>query len=84
MCGVTRKLENIHLDLVPLEAQGKVQGFFSNVKNADKLGSLLEDIRDAMLEYQVRIHTLSAYGISDVRARHPYSKISTTRVAESS
>jgi len=30
-----------------------VKGFFTNVKNADKLGGLVEDIRDAMMEYQV-------------------------------
>jgi len=33
--------------------QGKVQGFFDNIKNADKLGGLVEDIRDAMMHYQV-------------------------------
>jgi len=33
--------------------QGKIKGFFTNVKNADKLGGLVEDIRDAMMEYQV-------------------------------
>ena len=38
--------------------QGKVEGFFNNVKNADKLGGLVEDIRDAMINYQVRIHKL--------------------------
>jgi len=36
-----------------LEDQGKVKGFFTNVKNADKLGGLVEDIRDVMMEYQV-------------------------------
>ena len=37
-----------------MEKQGKVKGFFDNVKNSDKLGSLVDDIRDAMIEYQVR------------------------------
>jgi hypothetical protein len=36
-----------------LAKQGKIEGFFSNVKNADKLGSLVDDIRDAIIEYQV-------------------------------
>ena len=35
--------------------QGKVEGFFSNVRNADKLGGLVDDIRDAVVEYQVRL-----------------------------
>jgi len=36
-----------------LAKQGKVEGFFNNVKNADELGGLVEDIRDATMEYQV-------------------------------
>jgi hypothetical protein len=40
-------------DLAPLEEQGKVEGFFNNAENAGKLGGLVEDIRDAMMEYQV-------------------------------
>ena len=38
----------------PLEEQGKVKGFFNNAANAGKLGGLVEDIRDAVAEYQVR------------------------------
>ena len=34
--------------------QGKVAEFFNNVENADKLGGIAEDIRDAMMDYQVR------------------------------
>jgi hypothetical protein len=36
-----------------LEKQGKVEGFFTNVENADKLAGLVEDIRDAVMDYQV-------------------------------
>ena len=32
-----------------------VEGFLKNVGNSDKLGGLLEDIRDAMMDYQVRM-----------------------------
>ena len=49
-----RRLESIHDDLTPLAEKGKVKGFLSNVRDAKKLGGLLEDIRDAVLEYQVR------------------------------
>ena len=42
-----------------------VEGIIENVENADKLGGLVEDIRDAMLEYQVCIRKLA---ISDT---HP-------------
>ena len=34
--------------------QRKVAGFFNNVKNADTLSGLAGDIRDAMMDYQVR------------------------------
>ena len=53
--GITRKLEGIRRDLALLAGQGKVEGFLKNVGNADKLRGLLEDIRDAIVEYQVCI-----------------------------
>jgi hypothetical protein len=31
-----------------------------NVKDAEKLAGLVQDIRDAMMDYQVRTHTESA------------------------
>jgi len=46
-------LQDVRRDLAPLESQGKVAGFFNNLENAGKLGGLVEDIRDAMIEYQV-------------------------------
>jgi len=56
MSGIGRKFQNVLRDLGPLEAQGKVEGFFTNAENANKLGGLVEDIRDAMMEYQVSNH----------------------------
>ena len=50
---IYRKLEDIHQDLVTLGSQGKTKGFFNNVENADKLASLVEDVRDVMIDYQV-------------------------------
>ena len=58
-----RKLKKILKELKPLVEQGRVEGFVNNVKNADKLGGLVEDIRDAMMEYQAYIRNLS---ISDM------------------
>lgn len=77
-------MENICRDLALLEEQGKIEGFFKNVDNADKLGGLVEDIRDAMMEYQVCVHNLPIYNTPDVRVRLLYSKISITRVVGSS
>ena len=82
--AITRSLEDICRDLVRLEGQGKVEGFFNNVENADKLSGAVEDIRDAMMEYQVCIHGLSATSASDIRTRLHYSKPSTARTANSS
>ena len=81
--GINRSMEDIRQGLARLEGQGKVEGFFNNVENADKLSGAVEDIRDAMMEYQVRIHGLSVIGISEIRTRLHYSKTSTTRTVNS-
>ena len=52
---MSRKLETVRRGLDLLAEQGKVEGFFKNVGNANQLSGLLEDVRDAMIEYQVRI-----------------------------
>ena len=52
---MSRKLETVHQGLTQLVEQGKIEAFLKNVGNADKLGGLLEDVRDAMIEYQVCI-----------------------------
>ena len=56
---MNRKLQDVGRDLVPLKKQGKVKGFFNNSENAGKLSSLVEEIRDAMMEYQV--YSLATY-----------------------
>ena len=50
---VTRKLQAVHQDLDLVAKQGNVEGFFRNLENADMFSGLVEDIRDAMMEYQV-------------------------------
>ena len=82
--GITRSLEDIHRGLAQLGGQGKIEGFFNNVGNADKLSGTVEDIRDAMMEYQVCVRNIPTIGISDTRTRLHYSRISTTRIANSS
>ena len=82
--GITRKLEDVCRDLVPLKVQGDAEGFFNNVKNAEKLLGLIEDIRDAIMEYQVCIRNLSISSESEVSTRLRYSKISMIRVVGSS
>jgi len=43
-----------------LAEQGKIAGFFKNVKDAEKLAGLTEDIRDVMMDYQVCARPASA------------------------
>ena len=59
-----RKLKGIAGALEQLEKQSKAEGFFNNVKNAEELGGLVDDIRDAVIEYQVC--SLSSHTLLDL------------------
>ena len=37
-----------------MEQRGKIARLLNGTEDADKLGGLVEDIRDAMVDYQVR------------------------------
>ena len=80
---MVRKLERIHKNLAQLAKQGTVEGFLKNVWNAERLGGLLEDVRDAMMEYQVCLAKPPLIVVSDGKTRHRYNKISMTRVVGS-
>jgi len=67
-----------------LAKQGKVDGFFNNLKNADKLGGLVEDIRDAVMEYQVCRENEISSRMPEIYSRLRYNKISMTRAVNSS
>jgi hypothetical protein len=49
-----RKLNDVSRELELLNKEGNITSFFNNVENADKLGGLVEGIRDAVMDYQVR------------------------------
>jgi len=51
--GITRKLENICQDLALPAEQGEVMRFLENTENAQKINNLVEDICEALMEYQV-------------------------------
>ena len=76
----SRKLEEILHELKPLVDQGMVAGFFLNVKNSEKLAGMAEDIRDAMMEYQVRTCSQLTSPTSNTFTRPHYSKISMIQV----
>lgn len=51
--GIARKLEIVLRNLNPLEEQGGIVGFLKNANDAQKLKGLVEDIRDAIMDYLV-------------------------------
>ena len=55
----SRKLEEIHQELDLLAGQGKTAGFLANAENTQKINGLIEDIRQVMMDYQVRALTHS-------------------------
>ena len=56
MC-ICRKLEEVHRELDLLAAQGKTAGFLTNAESAQRVNGLVEDIRQVMMDYQVRAST---------------------------
>ena len=52
--SVPRKLEEIHQELNLLAGQGKTAGFLANAESAQRINGLVEDIRQVMMDYQVR------------------------------
>jgi len=51
--GVARKLEDIGQSLNPQAGQGEVMEFLTNAQNVEKINNLVEDIHEALMEYQV-------------------------------
>ena len=64
--------------------QGNVEEFFNNVKNADKLGGLVGDIRDVVMEYQVRNQGEATTPMPYIQFRLRYNKTSTIGAPNSS
>ena len=51
--GISRKLEDIHQSLTVPAEEGQALEFLINAENVRKINDLVEDIREALLEYQV-------------------------------
>ena len=49
-----RKLDNILRDIIPLEERAKAMRFLDSAEDVNRLSVLVEDIRGAMVDYQVR------------------------------
>ena len=81
--GITRKLENISQGLTLSAEQGEVMELLASTENAQRINSLVEDIHEALIVYQVCITNHSISTTSDLCARPHCNKISTTRVVSS-
>ena len=61
-----------------MATQKDIAQFLNNTENAQKLNDLVDDIRDAVMDYQVCILKGPALVASDICLRLPYNGISTT------
>ena len=80
-----RKLEDILRELTPLEQRGKVTRFLNGTKDTDKLSGVVEDIRDAMMDYQVCPNILHTRLVRppNLCIRRLYNRISTIKAVSS-
>jgi len=65
--GTTRNVESIRQALDPMATQNDIAQFLSNTENAQKLNDLVDDIREAVIDYQVRASEGLVLGLSNTR-----------------
>jgi len=75
---IARKLENVRRVLDSMTTQKNIAQFLNNAENAQKLNDLVDDVREAVMDYQVRIPKGLAFIVSNACPRLPYNGISTT------
>ena len=61
-----------------MAAQREIAQFLNNTENAEKLNDTVDDIREAVMDYQVRIPKGLALIASNACLRFPYNGIYTT------
>ena len=81
--GIARKLEHICQGLTLPAEEGKVGEFMTNTENAQRINGLVEDIHEALMDYQVCILNYSFSAMSDLHVRLHYNRISMMRVVSS-
>ena len=75
---IVKKLEDVRQTLDVIAAQTNVSQFLDNAENAQKLNDLMDDICEAMMDYQVRISKELALVPSNFCLRLPCNGISIT------
>jgi len=63
-------------------SQKDIAQFLNNTENAQKLNDLVDDIHEAVMEYQVCTPKALALIIPNIFLRLPYNKTSTTASAD--
>ena len=53
MHEVSRRLKNIHQGITLPAEQEKIMEFLTNTKNVQRINGLVEDIHEALMDYQV-------------------------------
>jgi len=76
---ISRKLEEIGQAVDSVITQKDLARFLKNPENSQKLNGLVEDIRYALMDYQVRTPKTLARIVSNIRYRLYYNEISTKR-----
>jgi len=72
---VVRKLEDVRQALDVIGTQKDLSQFLDNAENARKLNDLMDDIREAMMDYQVRTSKSLALVSFNFRLRPLYNGI---------
>ena len=63
---VVRKLEDVRQALDPMTTEKDIAQFLGNAENAQKLNDLVDDIREAVMDYQVCTSKRLALEISNI------------------
>jgi len=84
MHGITRQLKKIGQGMDSMTSQKNLAPFLKSPENAQKVNSLVEDIRDSLMDYQVCSPTRPALIVANVppdlvAARHLQRRLSTDR-----
>jgi len=80
--GIARKLKEAGQTLEVVTTRNDLAHFLSNPKNAQGVNSLVEDIRYAMMDYQVCTQMGLSLIMPDTFLRLHYNKTSTTRAVK--
>ena len=64
---VARRLEDVRQALDPMTTQKDIAQFLSDTENAQKLNDLVDDVREAVMDYQVRTSEGLALSVSNIR-----------------